>query len=90
MKIIVDVIQIIFELALFINAILFIPQAVKIIKDKHARDVSLVTFFGFWLITLFIILHAYITKDYLLLFGNSFTLITCGLVVLLILVYKNN
>ena len=67
MKIIIDIIQTIFELGLFINAILFIPQAVKIVKDKGAKDVSFVTFFGFWLITLFVILHAYIAEDYLLL-----------------------
>lgn len=90
MKIIVDIIQAIFELGLFINALLFIPQAVKIIKDKGAKDVSFITFFGFWLISLSVALHAYIAKDYLLLFGTSLSLITCGLVVLLILIYRKN
>ena len=89
MKLLTDIIQIIFEFGLFINAVLFVPQIIKIIKEKTAKGISFITFFGFWLIIVFVMLHAYIIKDYLLLFGYSFSLITCGLVVLLILIYKN-
>ncbi len=35
-----------FGLGFVFNASLFIPQAIKIVKSKSARDVSLITFAG--------------------------------------------
>ncbi len=90
MSIIKDVIEFIFSAALFINAILFIPQAVRIYKEKAANGVSLITFTGFFLIQVAIILHAIIVKDYLLMGGYILSLLTCGAVIFLILLYRKN
>jgi MtN3 and saliva related transmembrane protein len=80
----------IFAFGLFINAALFVPQIVKILKEKSAKGVSLSTFLGFWLIQIFIVLHAVLVKDYLLLVGYLLSIITCGMVVFLIILYRNN
>ncbi|MCP4475883.1 MAG: hypothetical protein GY821_15225 [Gammaproteobacteria bacterium] len=44
------VVDFIFSIALFINALLFIPQFLKIWQRKTSNDVSLTTFLGFWFI----------------------------------------
>jgi PAS domain S-box-containing protein len=89
MGITAHIIEYIFGAALFINAALFIPQALRILKKKSARDTSLVTFLGFFLIQLAITLHAYVKHDYLLLAGYVVSMIACGFVVVVILVYRN-
>lgn len=85
-----DVIEFIFSVALFLNAILFIPQALRILKEKSAKNVSLTTFLGFLLIQLAVILHAAITNDYLLMGGYILSVLACGSVVLLIIYYGKN
>lgn len=83
-------IELIFSFALFINALLFIPQALKIIKDKTAANVSLTTFLGFLLIQLAVVLHGIINQDYILTAGYIFSILACGTVVFLILLYKKS
>lgn len=78
-----------FSAALFVNAALFIPQAVKIYTTKTAKEVSLFTFMGFLIIQFATVLHAFVIKDYILLFGYLLSMVTCGTVVILVLVYKN-
>ncbi len=82
-----EIVQFVFSAALFINALLFIPQAIKIVKEKTTKDVSLTTFLGFLLIQLAIVFHGIIVQDYLLIFGYAASMITCGTVVALILFY---
>lgn len=81
-------IEAVFSLGLFINAVLFVPQIIRLYKSKHANDVSLLTFGGFWLIQVFIVLHGVINHDKLLIIGYSLSLLSCGIVVLLILMYR--
>jgi uncharacterized protein with PQ loop repeat len=40
-------IEVVFGLGIFINAILFIPQAMKIYRTKNAAGVSIAIFAGF-------------------------------------------
>ncbi len=77
-----------FSISLFVNAVLFIPQIIRIHTTKDAKEVSFITFFGFWLIQLFTVLHAFIRKDYILMFGYVFSMITCGYIVGLIVYYR--
>ena len=83
-----DVIDFIFSSALFINAILFIPQALKIYQQKSAKDVSIFTFLGFLFIQIAIIAHGIIAKDMLLIYGYLLSVITCGSVVIFSLYYR--
>nr|QCC21373.1 putative sensor histidine kinase [Candidatus Endohaliclona renieramycinifaciens] len=84
------IVEIIFSLALFINALLFIPQMITIIKKKSAEGVSLLTFLGFLVIQFSVILHGIINQDYMLAIGYFLSFLTCGLVVFLLILYQKN
>ena len=84
-----SLVESVFALGLFVNAILFVPQAIGLYRSKSAVGQSLVTFAGFNLIQLFTILHAYIHKDFLLFIGYLAAFITCGAVTVLIILYKD-
>lgn len=84
-----DFIEMLFGVGLFINALIFIPQAIRIYKEKESRDVSLITFLGFLIIQFLIVLHGFIIQDYILIGGYIFSMITCGIVVFLIFYYRN-
>jgi uncharacterized protein with PQ loop repeat len=88
MIIIIKVINFIFGLALFVNALLFIPQAVKIVKIKSSKEFSLITFFGFCIIQISAVLYGIVHHDYILVFGYFLSLITCGTIVGLIVFFK--
>lgn len=77
-----------FSISLLINAALFIPQIITLIKKKSAVGVSLITFAGFNVIQLFTMLHGLLEKDYLLAGGYLLSIITCGWVSCLIVYYK--
>ncbi len=84
----IDTVEIIFSLGLFINAVLFIPQIIRLYKTKNSQGISLVTFGGFSIIQFFTVLHAYLHQDILLLLGFLLSLITCGIVTFLIIFYR--
>ncbi len=83
-----DIIDFIFGAALFFNALLFVPQAIRIIRNKTAEGVSLITFSGFLIIQFTIILHAITISDYLLMFGYIFSFLTCSSVTVLAIIYR--
>lgn len=78
-------IEVLFGLGMFINAILFVPQAVKIFHTKNTTGVSLTTFAGFNFIQFFTILHAYLNKDYILMWGFLLSFFLCGVVTIMII-----
>ncbi|MDR1243892.1 MAG: hypothetical protein LBJ79_01700 [Endomicrobium sp.] len=77
-----------FGMAMFINAVLFLPQAIKIHKTKNTKGLSLITFIGFNIIQLSSILHGYIHKDYIFMLGMLLSLLFCGCICFLIIYYK--
>jgi len=82
-------IEIVFSLGLFINALLFVPQTIKIYKTKNVAELSLLTFAGFNIIQLFTLLHGYLHRDYILMGGYVLSLITCGAVTCFIIFYRS-
>lgn len=78
------VVDLVFSLGLFFNAGLFIPQAIKIYKNKNVSGLSLITFFGFNIMQLFTALHGYLVHDYMLMIGFLLSFFTCGCVTILI------
>lgn len=87
-KIATDLINVIFGLGLFINALLFVPQIISLFRQKHANDVSLLTFAGFNLINIFAVLHGVTMHDKWLIIGYSFSVITNTIVTSLIIWYR--
>jgi len=82
------IIEVVFSLGLFINAALFVPQIIKLYRQKDSAELSLLTFSGFNLIQLSMVLHAYLHDDYILLIGSFLSLVTCGAVTCLIIIYR--
>lgn len=74
-----------FSISLLVNALLFIPQIITIIKNKSVAGVSLITFAGFNVIQIFTLLHGLYAEDYLLAAGYLLSIITCGSVTVLVL-----
>jgi MtN3 and saliva related transmembrane protein len=77
-----------FGFSLFANAMLFVPQAVKIIRKKSSKGLSFITFGGFCLFQLVAISYGWIRNDNIILIGYLFSLITCGAVTLLMVLYR--
>ena len=82
--------DLIFGFAMFLNAVLFIPQFITLRKTKDSRNLSLITFAGFNFIQMATILHGYLYKDYMLMYGYIVTLFIGGGVTLLIWMYRKN
>lgn len=88
-KLIIDVIEFGFGMAMFANSALYIPQIMRLYKTKHSRDLSALTFAGFNVIQLFAMLHGYINHDYKLMYGMMLTFFLCFAVNMMILYYRN-
>lgn len=83
-----EFVDLVFSLGLFFNAILFVPQAVTIFRNKNVQGLSLLTFGGFNVMQFFTALHGYLVHDYLLMCGFLLSFLTCGMVTILILCYR--
>lgn len=77
-----------FGIALFINAALFIPQIVRIIRQKSSRDVSLITFNGFLVMQILGILYGVLNGDLTLVVGYGVSLLTNFILVCVAFAYK--
>jgi MtN3 and saliva related transmembrane protein len=83
-------VEVVFGLGMFINALLFIPQAIKIYKTKSSEGVSATTFVGFNLIQVFTILHGYIHGDWMLAGGYVLSLLISGATTYLVFLYRKD
>jgi MtN3 and saliva related transmembrane protein len=81
-------IEMFFSLGLFINAALFVPQAIQLYRTKDSKAFSLVTFGGFNLIQIFTMLHGLLLHDYVLAIGFFLSVLTCGTVTVMIFLYR--
>ena len=84
-----EIVGIIFGLGLLANAALFVVQAVKIVRAKSAKGVSIFTFAGFNLLQVTGILHGIFQQDIYLLSGMIASFISCGSVTVLAIIYRN-
>jgi MtN3 and saliva related transmembrane protein len=83
-----DIVNFMFGCSLFFNALVFIPQAIKIFKAKSSGELSFCTFFGFNIMQLLTVWHGYLEQDYTLMIGFLLSFITCGMVTILIIFYS--
>lgn len=82
------IVDILFGLGLFVNALLFVPQALRIYRLKDSKDISLITFLGFILIQAIAVLYGYMHRDFILMYGFLLTMVSCGVVVFFTLRYR--
>ncbi len=78
----------IFGMGLMANAGLFVIQAIKIVKAKSAKGVSIFTFAGFSVLQITGILHGIFQQDMYLLAGMIASLLACGTVTALAVIYR--
>ena len=83
-----QIVAVIFGLGLLCNALLFVPQAIAVWRKKSDEGISLVTFGGFSVLQIIGILHGMLQGDWSLTLGMAASLVSCGAVTLLTLVYR--
>ena len=83
-----SVVSVVFGAGLFLNAALFVPQALAIWRKKTADGVSILTFAGFSVMQLVGALHGYLAGDPALLIGMAASFVTCTSVTVLALIYS--
>ena len=88
MQYLVDFIEIGFSLTMIINALLFLPQILRVYQAKDSSNLSALTFVGFNIIQLFAILHGYINNDDALMYGMLLSFILCLILNILVLYYR--
>ena len=83
-----EIVAVIFGLGLLCNALLFVPQALAVWRQKSDEGVSLITFGGFSLLQAIGIVHGVYQGDVSLILGMSASLLSCGTVTTLTLFYR--
>jgi MtN3 and saliva related transmembrane protein len=83
-----EIVAVIFGLGLLGNAALFVPQAIAVWRKKSDEGVSLITFGGFSVLQVVGIVHGIYERDWSLIIGMSASLLTCGTVAGLTVVYR--
>lgn len=78
----------VFGAGLFLNAALFVPQALRLWRTQRAEGVSLSTFAGFNALQITGVLQGYFQRDLALMIGMAASLLTCGSVTLLAARYQ--
>ncbi|MCW5590299.1 MAG: hypothetical protein KIT27_11640 [Legionellales bacterium] len=82
------IIDILFGLGLFINALLFVPQLLRIVRVKSGHDISLLTFAGFFILNLISSIYGYYHSDWIMVIGYAVSALMCVLIVLATLIYR--
>jgi MtN3 and saliva related transmembrane protein len=77
-----------FGLGLGCNALLFVPQVLAVWRKKSDEGISLITFGGFSILQAIGIVHGVNHQDWSLILGMSASLLTCGSVTGLTILYR--
>lgn len=83
-----QIVAVIFGLGLLGNAMLFVAQVLAVWRKKSDEGISLITFGGFNLLQAIAIVHGFYQHDRALILGMVASLITCGSVTSLTLLYR--
>jgi len=83
-----EIVALLFGLGLGGNALLFVPQIVSVWRKKSDVGVSLLTFGGFSILQIVGIVHGLYQHDMSLTLGMAASLLTCGTLTLLTIIYR--
>jgi len=83
-----QIVAVVFGLGLMCNALLFVPQMLAVWRKKSDEGISLITFGGFNVLQAIAIVHGFYQHDLSLILGMAASLITCGAVTFLTLLYR--
>ncbi|MCK4766490.1 MAG: hypothetical protein KAW12_30120 [Candidatus Aminicenantes bacterium] len=84
-----EIIAVIFGAGLMANGLLFVLQAIKIVRAKSSKGVSILTFAGFCILQVTGILHGIFQQDISLILGMSASLLACGSTTVLAIIYRD-
>lgn len=84
------IVDILFDFSLVINALVLLPQIIKVIRLKATKELSFLTFFCIFLLQLLFGLHGYFHQDYALMIGMIAAMLVTGTLNVLILFYRKN
>ncbi len=85
---IVEIVEFGFSCTMIANAMLFIPQMIRLYQTKDSSNLSLLMFVGFNVIQLFAILHGYIKQDEKLMYGMLLSFCLCFMLNVLASYYR--
>ena len=83
-----QIVAVIFGLGLLGNAALFVPQILALWRKKSDEGISLITFGGFNILQALGIVHGLYQHDFSLVMGMAASILTCGSVTFLTLLYR--
>jgi MtN3 and saliva related transmembrane protein len=83
-----EIVAVIFGLGLLGNALLFVPQVIAVWRKKSDEGISLITFGGFSILQVIGIIHGLYQHDPSLIIGMAASLLTCGSVTGLTILYR--
>ena len=83
-----EIVAVIFGLGLGCNALLFVPQVLALWRKKSDVGISLITFGGFSVLQVVGIVHGVYLNDLSLILGMAASLMTCGSVTGLTILYR--
>ena len=83
-----EIVAVIFGLGLGCNALLFVPQVLALWRKKSDEGISLITFGGFSVLQVVGIVHGVYLNDLSLILGMAASLMTCGSVTWLTILYR--
>ncbi len=83
------VFKLVFSGAMIVNALLFIPQCLRIIRHNTGESLSLTTFGGFFVIQFITVIHGILHSDTLLTMGAGLSMICCGSCLALIIYFRS-
>jgi MtN3 and saliva related transmembrane protein len=83
-----QIVAVIFGLGLLCNALLFVPQVIAVWRKKSDEGISLITFGGFSVLQVVGIVHGLYQQDMSLTLGMGASLLSCGTVTLLTVMYR--
>ena len=83
-----QIVAVIFGLGLVCNALLFVPQVLAVWRRKSDEGISLITFGGFSVLQAIGIVHGAYERDWSLILGMAASLLTCGSVTALTILYR--
>jgi uncharacterized protein with PQ loop repeat len=88
MHILKNFFEILFGIAMIINAAVYIPQALKLIRMKHTKEVSLITFSSFTIFLFVQCVYALLRHDTHFLWGSLLVLMSSFSVTSLIIYFR--
>ncbi|NCX93259.1 MAG: hypothetical protein EBX40_01100 [Gammaproteobacteria bacterium] len=82
------IVNTIFGFGLFINGLFFIPQIIRLFRERSSTHLSAITFCGFCGIQISQILYGKLHHLPIMMWGNAFSLLFCGLTTFLLFYYR--